>query len=51
MTSGDAVEVEFHRPWLGKRKIAGRLKVEPVFYEPSPALVARPGRQNPVKLP
>jgi hypothetical protein len=41
VTSTTPVEVEFHRGWLGKRKIAGRLMIGPAFYEPSSALVAR----------
>jgi hypothetical protein len=41
VTSIEPLEVEFHRPWLGKRKITGRLMLDKAFYQPSPALVAR----------
>ncbi len=40
VTAGDPVQVEFHRAWLGKRKITGRLMLDKAFYEPSPSLVA-----------
>jgi hypothetical protein len=41
VSSRDPIAIEFHRPWLGKRKITGRLMRDKAFYEPSPALVAR----------
>jgi hypothetical protein len=41
VSSREPVEVEFHRPWLGERKVSGRLTLEGKAYRPSSKLVAR----------
>ena len=41
VTSIEPLEVEFHRPWLGKRKITGRLMLEPALMDRPRAIVAR----------
>jgi hypothetical protein len=39
---GDApVSIEFHRNWLGKRKVAGRLLVDNALHKPSSSIVVR----------
>ena len=41
VTSTEPIEVEFHRPWQGDRRITGRLMLDGAPYTPSPTLVAR----------
>jgi hypothetical protein len=41
VTSSKPVQVEFHRPWNGSRRISGRLTLSGAPYAPSPTLVAR----------
>jgi hypothetical protein len=40
VSSGKPVEVAFHRPWEGERRLTGRLLVDGKPFEPSRALVA-----------
>ena len=41
VTSDQPVQVDFHRPWLGQRRIGGRLMLGGARYQPSPSLVGR----------
>ncbi|MFI5457513.1 MAG: sigma-70 family RNA polymerase sigma factor [Isosphaerales bacterium] len=50
VTSEKHVEVEFHRSWIGKRRITGRLMFDGAPYTPSPALVARAWAPQPSGL-
>ncbi len=39
--SGEPMEIEFHRPWLGKRRITATMTLDGTPYRSSPALVVR----------
>ena len=39
--SGEPVAIEFHRPWLENRRIAGTLMIDGERFEPSPSVMAR----------
>jgi hypothetical protein len=49
--SAKPVEIEFHRPWQGDRKITGRLTVGGAPFEPSPTLAARAWSPRPQRIP
>ncbi len=41
VVSGDPIETEFHRAWLGNRRVTGRLMFDGAPYQPSNELLAR----------
>jgi Carboxypeptidase regulatory-like domain len=41
VTSNERVAVDFHRKWVGDRRITGRLMLDGAPYQPSPKLLAR----------
>ncbi len=51
VTSEKPVEVEFHRAWIGKQRITGRLMLDGKPYTPSPTLMARVWVPQPHRLP
>jgi RNA polymerase sigma factor (sigma-70 family) len=51
VTSDKPVEIEFHRPWIGERRISGRLMLGGSRFEPSRTLVARAWTPRSQRLP
>lgn len=45
------VEFEFHRPWMGERRITGRLMLDSAPYTPSPAVSAHAWTPQSPRLP